>query len=551
MTSTHTDPATLEIIRNRLLSAAEDMRTTLVRSAYTPTIFESEDCAIGLLDSNAEVIALSTGLPIFLGNLGQAVEASVELRGGAETMRAGEIYLLNDPYIQGAHLQDCTAFAPIFSQGRLIGYSVARAHMVDLGSILPGGGMASTTVYHEGLRLGPVLIFDGDGRPTDILDVLRRNSRSPEELIGDVHAMAAAVAMGAARLQEIAERWGADVLSDTRDAIFAFSEKATRASITAIPDGVYTASASMDDDGVEPGKPVTISVRVTVDGDSVHVDLSGTSPFVQGAINCGVAQTISSVRVALRLLMGGDRPPDGGTFRPVTVSVPEGCFLNAQEPVACGNYAATAVLLMDLVMRAFADALPHVVCAGQYGDTISEFVWMDGKSGKPQFLGEAHAGGWGAGEGYQGADAVIDLTNGRFRNFSAELLENRYPMTVEEYGYRADSGGAGRYRGGRGIVRRYRLEKKALLHLWMDRLSTPPWGLAGGGSGVTGYARIRSGGSERTLFKCDGLELEAGTEVTIMTTGGGGFGTPVTSSAASPQNSSERSIRTPELLEAQ
>lgn len=526
MAITHTDPATIEIIRNRLLSAAEDMRTTLVRSAYTPTIFESEDCAIGLLDSNAEVIALSTGLPIFLGNLGQAVEASVALRGGPETMRPGEVYLLNDPYIQGAHLQDCTSFAPIFSDGQLIGYSVARAHMVDLGSILPGGGMASTNVYHEGLRLGPVLIFDADGRPTDMIDVLKRNSRSPEELIGDVHAMAAAVSMGAARLQEIAERWGVEVLNNTRDAIFAFSEKSTRAAITAIPDGVYTAEGSMDDDGVVIGKPVTISVQITVDGDSLHVNFAGTSPFVQGAINCGIAQTISSTRVALRLLLGGDRPPDGGTFRTVSVSVPEGSFLNAQEPVACGNYAASAVLLMDLVMRALADALPQVVCAGQYGDTISEFVWMDGKSGKPQFLGEAHAGGWGAGEGHHGADAVIDLTNGRFRNFSAELLENRYPMIVEEYGYRPESGGDGAFKGGRGIIRRYRLLKEAILHLWMDRLSTPPWGLAGGDPGVTGYAIIRRGDSEQTLFKCDGLELEAGTEVTIMTTGGGGFGVP-------------------------
>ena len=165
------DPATLEIIRNRLLAAAEDMRVTLIRSAYTPTIYESEDCAIGLLDRNAEVIALSTGLPLFLGNLGQAVADSVELRGGAVTMRTGDVFLLNDSYLQGTHMQDCTAFAPVFWESELIGYAVARAHMVDLGSIEPGGGMASTTIYHEGLRLGPVRIFDADGPCHDMLDV--------------------------------------------------------------------------------------------------------------------------------------------------------------------------------------------------------------------------------------------------------------------------------------------------------------------------------------------------------------------------------------------
>lgn len=524
MMATRPDAATLEIIRNRLLSAAEDMRVTLVRSAYTPTIYESEDCAIGLLDRDAEVIALSTGLPIFLGNLGQAVVDSVTLRGGRETMRPGDVYLLNDAYVQGAHMQDCTSFAPIFWEDTLVGYAVARAHMVDLGSSEPGGGMAATSIFDEGLRLGPVRIFDADGPRDDILDTLRRNSRSGDELIGDVHAMAAAVSTGAARLAEIVERWGVEVFDAACEAIFDYSERETRAAISAIPDGTYTASACMDDDGIDVGVPVRISVAVTVAGDEVSVDLAGTSPIVKGAINCGVSQTISSVRVGLRLLLGGERPPDGGTFRPVTVSVPRGCFLYAEEPAACGNYAASAVLLMDLVMKAFADALPHQVCAGQYGDTISELVWTSDRNGGMLILGEAHAGGWGAGAGYDGADAVIDLTNGHFKNYSVELLENRYPVTVEQYGFRQGSGGAGRYRGGRGIVRRYRITEPALFYLWMDRETDPPWGLDGGGPGARGYASIRGADGEVKLLKSEGRPLAAGDEVTIYTAGGGGFG---------------------------
>jgi N-methylhydantoinase B len=210
----------------------------------------------------------------------------------------------------------------------------------------------------------------------------------------------------------------------------------------------------------------------------------------------------------------------------VSVSVPRGSFLYAEEPAACGNYAASAVLLMDLVMRALADAVPDRACAGQYGDTISELVWTDA-AGKHLMLGEAHAGGWGAGEGYTGADATIDLTNGQFRNFSVELLESRYPVVVEEYGYREGSAGAGRFRGGRGIVRRYRLEEPALFYLWMDRVHTPPWGLHGGHDGATAFARLRTADGVEDVLKCEGRQLSAGDEVTIYTAGGGGYGTPV------------------------
>ena len=517
------DPATLEIIRNRLLAAAEDMRVTLVRSAYTPTIYESEDCAIGLLDRYAEVIALSTGLPLFLGNLGQAVADSVKLRGGAATMSAGDVYLLNDSYLQGTHMQDCTAYAPVFWESELIGYAVARAHMVDLGSIEPGGGMASTTIYHEGLRLGPVRIFDADGPCHDMLDVLRRNSRSKDELIGDVQAMVAAVRTGVQRMREITQRWGVEVLGRTRDAIFAYSDHATRQSIGPIPDGVYMAQGCLDDDGIDIGQPVTIAVTVIVDGDRIHVDLAGTSPMVRGAINCGKSQTVSSIRVALRLLLGGDRAPDGGTFRPITVTVPRGCFLNAEEPAACGNYAASAVLLMDLVMRAFAQVLPGQVCAGQYGDTVTEFIWTDPRTNQLLILGEAHAGGWGAGVDYPGASAVIDLTNGSFKNFSVELLESRYPVVVTKTGIRRESGGAGRFRGGDGLERTYRLTEPGSMRVWMDRVLTPPWGLAGGSPGKTALVKVHNSEGEQVLWKSDGLALQAGDEVTVVTAGGGGY----------------------------
>jgi N-methylhydantoinase B len=527
------DPATVEIIRNRLLAAAEDMRVTLVRSAYTPVIFESEDCAVALLDRDAEVLAQSTGLPLFLGNIEQAVKAAVELRGGAATLRPGDVLCLNDSYIQGTHLPDFTTFAPVFAGDELVGHAVARAHMVDLAGLEPGGGMATTTIYHEGLRLGPVRIYADDAPVEDIFDVLQRNSREGDALVGDVHAMAAACRTGVQRLTTIVERWGVDVLDRARDEIFAHSDAASRAVISAVPDGVYRSSGFLDDDGVDAGRPVRIAVAITVDADTLDVDLEGSNPTVRGAINCGVAQTVSAVRVAVRLLLGGDRPPDGGTFRTLRVRVPEGCFLNASEPAACGNYAASAALLMDLVMRAFADVLPDRVCAGQFGDAISEFIGEDPRSNRRFMLGEAHAGGWGAGVGYDGADGTIDLTNGGFKNFSVELLEARHPIQIVEYGYRRGSAGAGAQRGGSGIVRTYRMQADDIaLYLWLDRVATPAWGLAGGEPGASSYARLSTkDAGERLLHKAEGLVLDAGDEVTIYTSGGGGYGPPADRSA--------------------
>jgi N-methylhydantoinase B len=518
------DAATVEILRNRLLAASEDMRMTLVRTAYTPTIYESQDCAIAILDEDANVLAQSTGLPIFLGNLEQAVADSIALRGGRETLRPGDIYFLNDSYLQGTHLQDVTTFAPIFADDSLVGYAMARAHMIDLGSYQPGGGMASTTIYHEGLRLGPIKLIDAGEPVTDMFDVMRRNSRHPDELIGDVYAMIAACQTGVERLQSIVARYGRETLAMVRDQLFEYSDIAARRAISRIPDGTYRSSGCLDDDGVIRGEPVWIQVTAHVDADRLHIDLDGTSPIVAGAINCGLAQTISSVRVAMRMLLGGDRPPDGGSFRTLTVSAPEGCFLNARVPAACGNYAASAVLLMDLVMKAFAEALPQQACAGQFGDALTEFIGRDPETGREFMFAEAHAGGWGAGEGYNGASGTIDLTNGAFRNFSIELLEARFPTTVLEYGYRRGSGGAGRFRGGDGIVRRYRVGSPTALYLWLDRTKTVPWGLLGGADGEAAHAVLRTAGGERTIFKAEGLPLDVGDEVTVFTAGGGGFG---------------------------
>jgi N-methylhydantoinase B len=533
------DPFVSEIIRGRLLAAAEDMRTALVQSAHSVVIYEVEDCAVALLDRQGDVLAQSSGLPMFLGNLEQAVKESVQLRGGQGTLQPGDVYCLNDSYIQGTHLEDATVFAPIFWNDELVGYTATRAHWEDVGSADPGGGFATTEIYQDGLRLGPVRIIERGEPNHDVLDIIRRNSRVGDAVVGDAFAMVAACQTGETRLHSIIERFGLDTLEAVRDEQFRQSEELDRESIRAIPDGVYTAEGFLDNDGVELDKPVRIRVSVTVDGDEVHVDLSGTSDATVGPVNSGVAQTISSVRVALFMLTGSDRSPDGGSFRNLTVTVPPGSFLNASEPHACEGYAWSSVLLMDLVIRALAPALPARVCAGQFGDALMMITGTDPRTGKPFIFQEANAGGWGAASDHDGADGVIDLTNGSLRNFPIEVVETKYPLRVLEYGYRRDSAGRGRYRGGCGIVRHYLLEADAAVYYWLDRTVTPAWGLFGGDAAATSDAKVKGSVGELQLRKANRQLAKAGDEVVILTSGGGGYGDPAERQAADVQRDVE------------
>jgi N-methylhydantoinase B len=520
------DPFVSEIIRCRLLAAAEDMRLALIRSAYSSILYEMEDCAVALLDRNGEVLAQSSGLPRFLGNLEQAVKESVRLRGGEQQLRPGDVVCLNDSYIQGTHLEDVTVFSPIFWRDDLVGFAAARAHLEDVGGRDPGGGFITTEIYEEGLRLGPVRIVTAGEANNDILDIVRRNSRFGDSVVGDLHAMIAACRTGEKRLGAVLDRFGLATFYAVRDELFRQSEEVDRRTVASIPDGTYTAEGFLDNDGVELDKPVRIHVAITISGDTMHVNFAGTSAAVKGALNCGVAQAISSVRVAYFMLLGGDRAPDGGSFRNLHVTVPEGTFLHAREPSACEAYASSSVLLMDLIVRAFAPVLPARVCAGQFGDALTIVTGTRPDTGARFVLAEAHAGGWGAAPDHDGADGVIDLTNGRLRNMPIEILETKYPIRVLEYGYRSDSGGAGRNRGGCGVVRRYLLGSDAEIYYWLDRNITPAWGLFGGRPGQTSEAHILGSVGDLRTLKVNRLPVKAGDEFVLLTGGGGGYGDP-------------------------
>ena len=366
------DPITTEIIRNAFVSCAQDMNATLIRSSYTPIIYEGKDCSVAILDEHGDVLGQSLGLPLFLGNLEICVKLAAEMFGW-DAFRPGDVFYMNDSYMTGTHLNDATIFGPIYWQDRLVGFSATRAHWLDVGGKDPGGPMDSREIYQEGMRWAPTRIYDRGEPREDIIDLLRRNGRFGYSLVGDMNAQVAACRTGEARFQAILDRFGYDTYLEARREIYRQSEELERQTVDAIPDGTYSAEGFLDDDGLGHG-PIPVKLRIDLEGDRMTIDLEGSAEQMEGPVNCGFAQTVSACRVAFKLLINPERPVDGGTFKTLEVNAPPGSIFTAQEPAACQWYFSSLGLLIDLVVTALAPVLPGSVAAAHFGDSMVAFL---------------------------------------------------------------------------------------------------------------------------------------------------------------------------------
>ncbi|MGH9105523.1 MAG: hydantoinase B/oxoprolinase family protein, partial [Acidimicrobiales bacterium] len=518
------DPVTTEVIRNFMSACAEDMNAALFRSAYTPVIYEGHDCAVALLDDEGEPLGTSTGVPIFLGNLEVCVKLTME-RFGREWFGPGDVVAMNDPYLQGTHLHDVTVFGPIFFHGELVGFAATRAHWQDVGGRDPGTTMGSIEVFQEGFRMGPTRVVKGYEPLPEWMDFLQRASRFGYELMGDFNAQVAAIRTGEARLVRMLERVGLEVFEAAKQNIFRQAEALDRAAVREIPDGRYHAEGFLDDDGQGSG-PVPVAVTVVVDGDHMVVDLEGSSAAVRGPVNCGYSQAVSAVRLGYKALVNTDMSVTGGTFAPLEVKVPDDCVFNAKEPAACEWYFTGLGLLCDLMVTALAPAVGERAVAAHYGDSMVINVnGVDPARSRPLWIVvEPTAGGWGAFPGSDGESALINLSNGSFKNIPVEVYETKFPVRIERFCLRTDSGGPGRWRGGCGVVRSYRLLQDASVSVWFERSVTPAWGLDGGGS-AKGPSVVAEGPAGRwSALKANCVGFPAGTLVTVETGGGGGCG---------------------------
>ena len=521
------DPISTEIIRNAFISIAQDMNAVLIRSAYTPVIYEGKDCVVALLDEKGEVLGQSSGLPLFLGNLQVCVQETAKMYGW-DYFKEGDIFFVNDSFFTGTHLNDITIFAPIFWNGNLAGFSASRAHWLDVGGKDPGGSMDSTNIYQEGFRWPVTRLYENNEPRKEIIEFLRINGRFGYSLIGDMNAQIAAGKTGEKRFQGILDRFGIDLVRSARDEIFRQSEELEREAVRKIKNGTYYADGFLDDDGLG-SDPVKINMKVIVEDEKITIDLDGSANQTQGPVNCGFAQTISACRVAFKLLINPKRPVDGGTFKTLDVTAPQGSIFKAEEPAACQWYFSSLGLLIDAFVKALSTSTKELSAAAHYGDSMVIFIGgVDPRNNFPFLSVEPTCGGWGGFEGSDGADALINNVNGGFKDLPIEVFESKYPVSIFNYGFRENSGGLGKFRGGLGLYREYTINTDGFVSLWFERSVTPAWGLFGGKDGLPPNVNIKiPNEKEKNLLKANGLQIKKGAVLTTYTGGGGGFEEPL------------------------
>lgn len=526
MTTAQDDPITREVIRNAYNAIADDMSAVLARSAYSPIIYEAHDYGIALFDAQARLLGQYAGLPLFTGGLDAGLKEVIK-KYGMEELHDGDVFTINDSYMTGGHLNDVDVIGVVATDGVVDGFLCIRAHWADIGTAEPGFPVNSRNIFQEGMRWGPTRIISRGEWIEDVVDILCINSRLPRTLMGDLRAQVAAMRLGAARLKWLTERFGRDVLAQCTSGIFAATERRFRRFISSIPDGVYTAEGCSDDDGVTDD-PVVVKVTVSVNGDRLTVDATGSSAQRPGNLNTGFPNTVSAVRLALSLLYpDADPEVNDGSFRAMDVIAEPGSIFHARDPAPCMR-PHPVMLLIDLIIKSLSDVIPQHVAAGLPGDSWNIFLLgNDPATGRPFMSGEALDGGWGASARGDGASAVIHSAAGDFRNLPVEILENRVPVRINRLCFGVDSGGPGEFRGGLNVVKEYELLADAAVTLHFDRARTPQWGLLGGGHGAKPGVMVyrRDEPAEGKLVrKIEQLELRAGDRFVAQTGGGGGYG---------------------------
>ena len=518
------DPITVEVIRNSFISIAKQMNQNLTRSAYTPIIYEMKDCSVGIFDRNINLVGQSSGLPVFLGTLGPAVKAVVESYKFSE-IKEGDIYLINDSYIVGSHLNDMTVISPIFYKKGLIGFGATKAHWMDIGAKSPSSATDSTEIYQEGYRLGPTRAFK-EGKPEkNIIDFLMRNSRLPKSIWGDLQAQIAACRTGEREMKKLYKKFGMEVIDSACYSIFSQNENAEREAVKKMPNGNWKTMGSLDSWG-PGGEPVKVVMTLTIKGPEMHVDLTGSSDQTPGCLNCGLQQTIAGIRLAFKFVIEPQIDVNEGSFKNLKITVPEKSVFDAREPAACQHYYPHIGLMIDLFLEALSNATPNGVIAGQPGDAMNIMITGRHSDSDDLFVsGEATGIGWGAYHGSDGSNGMMTYGGGDLKNFPIEVQEYRFPLRIHEYRLRPNSGGNGQWRGGLGLIRKYEVLKDSRLSTWFERTITPGQGLLGGENGKPAEVLVEEPNGEIwNALKCADVAITAGTIITVKTGGGGGFG---------------------------
>jgi N-methylhydantoinase B len=496
---TRLDPVALQVMTGALRAACDEMGAVLIRSAHSPNITERHDCSTALFDPAGELVMQAEHIPVHLGSMPDAVAAIVE-----EEHHEGDLWILNDPYRGGTHLPDITLISPVFHDGELIAFAASRAHHADIGGPTPGGMPAlSVTLDQEGVVIPPTRADD------DVLRELAGQMRNPEQRLADLRAQRAANLTGSRRLGQLAERHGRELLATATAEILDYAERRTRAALSEMPDGESTAEDVLEGrDG-----DIELRVRATIRGDRLELDFAGSAEQVEGNLNCPLSVTKAACIYAVRVVCDPDAPPSAGAWRPVTVTAPEGSLLNARPPAAVvGGNVETSSRVADLVFAALARFAP----VGAEGQGTMNNLTL---SGEDWTYYETIGGGQGACPDADGPSAEhVAMSN--TLNTPIEALETDFPLLVRELSVRRGTGGAGRQRGGDGIVRELEATEPMRFTLIGERRRHSPHGREGGAPGETGRDLLNG---NQVPAKTEG-RLEAGDRLRIETPGGGGYG---------------------------
>ena len=529
------DAVTLEVLRNALPAVANEMAADLQRTSYNMMIYEVRDYCTALLDTNGELISQNVGgVSHFVADLGVLVVDGMK-RYGRDGFKPGDVVITNHQAVAGQHLNNVVIYMPYFYKGELLMFCMVRAHWIDVGGQSTGFGAGATVAdpWLEGLQLDQLKIYEEGKLNETLYRVIKDNIRFPESSLGDMKSQMAACRLAARRMDELFDKYGKDTILAAISQIFDETEQKCRNVVAQLPDGIYEAEASIDDDGLIRDEEVPIRVKITIKGSDMIIDLSGCSAERKAAIN---SRTYAGARVAYKALTGPLDPVNEGSFRALKVVIPEGNIMMAKFPAPMSGWSAIVPTVVDTIVVALAKAMPDRVPAGHHGLLGGSVVFfgLHPKTKRRFIVQSIEGGGWGGRPFEDGESATVSVCQGDVRNGSIEGIELKCPVLVESRALRQDSCGAGRYRGGLGLDMKVRNLVEGKWNFERTRRSKcPPWGIAGGTAGEPGGNLLKLPG-EKAFKWITGANVPVplNSLAIVRTGGGGGWGDPLQRDAA-------------------
>lgn len=525
------NPILMEVIGHSLISIAEEMSVTLKRTAYSSIVREALDFSTAIFNDNGDLIAQSDNIPTHLGSMGMTLKEILRNHYPKHQIFEDDQIIINHPYMGASHTPDILLFAPVFAEGQLVGFCGSMCHHADVGGSTPGSSPGDATdLYQEGLLLPPMKLYNKGEQNESIFKIIRANVRMPNYTLGDLRSQISANEIGKRRLTDLISKYGVGTVQETISAWLDYSETRIRKKIMEIPDGVYEASGHMDDDGVDIGKRIELKVRIQVKGDKIIYDFTESGPQARGPFNVSKETVMSVAFYVTRCVTDSEVPQNEGAFRPIEMKLKQGTILNPTFPAPVSGRYHTIMRLSDICLEAFSQALPELIPAASHAHATTLAIGGTHPETNQYFVYyELNGGGMGARPNKDGLSG-IDVHVGNCMNVPIESVELEYPLQFECYELFPDSGGAGKYLGGLGVIRQIRMMTDGLtLTVRSDGETTAPKGFRNGEDGLPGRKLLNPGTDkeQRVYGKASRMKLGVGDVIHIETPGSGGYGDPL------------------------